>query len=87
MYIVYGRITTVEWGIFFDNMECDDSIAVEESKSINLFLNKHQGITGLLLYGMEQNVMTHYYCLNTYNKKYFKKAIKVYFILNTSQSG
>lgn len=87
VYVIYGRKTTAEWGVFLDNMSCDDTNAVEESKVINLFLKKHKGITGFLLYGIEPDVIIHYYCLNTYNKTYFGKTIQLYFILNSSQSG
>lgn len=72
VFAVYGRDIFAEWSEVLYNLDCDDTTAVDESKSINLFLKKHPGITGFLLYGFEPDVIIYYHRLNTYNYIFFR---------------
>lgn len=82
VYAIYGRETFGDWSVVLYNMDCNDTAAVEESKSINMFLEKHPGVKGFLLNGLIPQVVIHYHCLNNNNKNVLHKQTKNVFYLD-----
>lgn len=57
VYVRYGHDNIAEWTQLFGCDVCAETNAIDEMKGVKAYLDKHKGISGIVLTGLIQNVV------------------------------
>ncbi|VVC30422.1 Hypothetical protein CINCED_3A009258 [Cinara cedri] len=78
VFVYYGHITEQEWSqVLACDAGCSGGVnAKDEMEGIQAYLNEHQGITGLILTGLEYNIESNKFQNYTDNLKIYLEVLR-----------